>query len=64
MTIRLLLGVVLSSSLAFAANPPLVWGADSQGGAPYVFQDPMDPNRLVGIEVAHAARQDDPPSRA
>jgi polar amino acid transport system substrate-binding protein len=51
MTPRFLLGVVLSSSLAFAANPPLVWGADSQGGAPYVFQDPMDPNRLVGFEV-------------
>jgi polar amino acid transport system substrate-binding protein len=29
----------------------LRWGADSQGGAPYVFQDPMDPNHLVGFEV-------------
>jgi polar amino acid transport system substrate-binding protein len=27
------------------------WAGDSQGGAPYVFQDPMDPNRLVGFEV-------------
>ncbi|MGZ3457667.1 MAG: ABC transporter substrate-binding protein/permease [Archangium sp.] len=29
----------------------LLWGADAQGGAPYVFQDPMDPNRLEGFEV-------------
>src|SRR3989442_3084599 len=29
----------------------LRWGADAQGGAPYVFQDPMDPNRLIGFEV-------------
>lgn len=27
------------------------WGGDSQGGAPYVFQDPMDPNHLIGFEV-------------
>jgi polar amino acid transport system substrate-binding protein len=29
----------------------LLWGADAQGGAPYVFQDPRDPNHLVGFEV-------------
>ena len=29
----------------------LRWGCDSQGGAPYVFQDPMDPNHLIGFEV-------------
>ena len=29
----------------------LRWGNDSQGGAPYVFQDPMDPNHLIGFEV-------------
>ncbi len=44
----LLLMVVASS--AFAAEP-LTWGADAQGGAPYVFQDPMEPNRLTGFEV-------------
>jgi polar amino acid transport system substrate-binding protein len=33
----------------------LRWGADSQGGAPYVFQDPMDPNHLIGFEVEIAA---------
>ncbi len=27
------------------------WGGDVQGGAPYVFQDPIDPNQLVGFEL-------------
>jgi polar amino acid transport system substrate-binding protein len=29
----------------------LQWGADEEGGAPYVYRDPTDPNRLVGFEV-------------
>jgi polar amino acid transport system substrate-binding protein len=29
----------------------LRWGMDAQGGAPYVFQSPMDPNVLIGFEV-------------
>ncbi|HET9595480.1 MAG TPA: ABC transporter substrate-binding protein/permease [Anaeromyxobacteraceae bacterium] len=29
----------------------LRWGADAFGGAPYVFQDPVDPNHLIGFEV-------------
>jgi polar amino acid transport system substrate-binding protein len=33
------------------ARGELRWGADAQGGAPYVFQDPMDPTHLVGFEV-------------
>src|SRR5207244_631595 len=33
------------------AHKELLWGADAQGGAPYVFQDPMDPNHLIGFEV-------------
>jgi polar amino acid transport system substrate-binding protein len=28
----------------------LRWGADAEGGAPYVFPDPADPNRLIGFE--------------
>jgi polar amino acid transport system substrate-binding protein len=28
----------------------LQWGATSQGGAPYVFPDPSNPNQLVGFE--------------
>jgi polar amino acid transport system substrate-binding protein len=40
---------------ALRARGELRWGADSQGGAPYVFQDPMDPNHLIGFEVDLAA---------
>jgi polar amino acid transport system substrate-binding protein len=44
------------SALAEArARGELRWGNDSQGGAPYVFQDPMDPNHLIGYEVELAA---------
>ena len=37
------------------ASGELRWGADTQGGAPYVFQDPMNPNHLIGFEVDLAA---------
>src|SRR5512136_351795 len=30
---------------------PLRWGADAEGGAPYEFQDPRDPSRIIGFEV-------------
>ncbi len=41
-----------ADTLAFVrAHGELRWGADAQGGAPYVFQDPMDPTHLVGFEV-------------
>jgi polar amino acid transport system substrate-binding protein len=29
----------------------LIWGGDQEGGAPFVFPDPKDPDRLVGFEV-------------
>src|ERR1041385_4061424 len=29
----------------------LKWGADAEGGAPYVFPDPQHPDQLVGFEV-------------
>lgn len=29
----------------------LVWGADEEGGGPYVYPDPQDPSRRVGFEV-------------
>jgi polar amino acid transport system substrate-binding protein len=29
----------------------LRWGADSEGGAPYIFQDPAEPSKIVGFEV-------------
>jgi polar amino acid transport system substrate-binding protein len=33
------------------ASGVLRWGGDLQGGEPYVFQDPRDPERIVGFEV-------------
>jgi polar amino acid transport system substrate-binding protein len=33
-------------------NPALLqWGADYVSGAPYVYQDPANPNHLIGFEV-------------
>jgi polar amino acid transport system substrate-binding protein len=29
----------------------LIWGGDQEGGAPFVFPDPKDPNKLIGFEV-------------
>ena len=29
----------------------LKWGADAEGGAPYVFPDPQNPEHLIGFEV-------------
>lgn len=43
--------VLLVSALGQAAAEPITWGSDAQGGAPYVFQDPMEPNRVTGFEV-------------
>ncbi len=38
-----------------AADPlkdkPLIWGADTEGGAPYVFRDPANPKEYIGFEV-------------
>jgi polar amino acid transport system substrate-binding protein len=40
-----------ASGLAERLHGELRWGGDAQGGAPYVFQDPTDPRRLIGFEV-------------
>jgi len=29
----------------------LRWGADSEGGAPFIFPDPKEPSRIIGFEV-------------
>ncbi len=50
---RFLLGsLALLSSLTFSAQAeePLRWAADTESGAPFVFQDPKDPARLIGFE--------------
>lgn len=36
---------------AFAQAQELVWAADAEGGAPFVFPDPANPTTLVGFEV-------------
>ena len=46
-------GILFASSV-LAAEPQagvLRWGADSEGGAPYVFQDPKNPKHIIGFEV-------------
>lgn len=48
--------LLLGNALCAQAPPSspaaeLRWAADAQGGAPYVFQDPKDPNRVIGFEV-------------
>ncbi len=37
----------------------LRWGADAEGGAPYVYPDPEKPEQLIGFEfdLAHALAQ-------
>lgn len=42
------------SASTFAQTPSpkiLRWGADSEGGAPFIFPDPQDPTRALGFEV-------------
>jgi len=34
-----------------AAEPPLRWGGDAEGGAPFVEADPNDPSRVRGFDV-------------
>lgn len=34
-----------------SVRSPLRWAADAEGGAPYIFQDPNDPQRVIGFEV-------------
>jgi len=50
----LLLLVLAAAGRGFPQTSPsrsLTWGADAEGGAPYEFQDPQDPSRLIGFEV-------------
>ncbi|HEY9854285.1 MAG TPA: ABC transporter substrate-binding protein/permease [Stenomitos sp.] len=45
----LLFGLFGSAAMA-AEAPPLRWGMDLEGGAPYEFTDPQNPERIVGFE--------------
>ncbi len=35
---------------AIRSRGVLLWGADAEGGAPYVYPDPQKPERLIGFE--------------
>ncbi|MBW3599381.1 MAG: ABC transporter substrate-binding protein/permease [Planctomycetes bacterium] len=43
--------VVLTAATSLRAQEPLRWGADAEGGAPYIFKDPQDPRNNIGFEV-------------
>jgi polar amino acid transport system substrate-binding protein len=53
--------ILVSPSFSSASDPLIVekikergvllWGSDSEGGAPYVFPDPKDPSKLIGFEL-------------
>jgi polar amino acid transport system substrate-binding protein len=40
---------------ARADEKPLLWAADAEGGAPYIFKDPKNPGKNIGYEVDLAA---------
>jgi polar amino acid transport system substrate-binding protein len=48
--LALLLITFLLPGLALA-DDDLLWGADSEGGAPFVFSNPNNPRELIGFEV-------------
>jgi polar amino acid transport system substrate-binding protein len=52
----LVVAFVLIALTALAQGPPLRWGGDSEGGAPFVEADPNDPAKVEGfdVEVAEA----------
>jgi len=44
-------GLLCFSVAGHAASGELRWAGDSEGGAPFIYQDPSDPSKLVGAEV-------------
>jgi polar amino acid transport system substrate-binding protein len=61
MRLSLVLGLLVSLVVAhdaradtletIRARGQLIWGADAEGGGPYVYPDPMDPRRVIGFEA-------------
>ncbi len=43
--------LTIATPPAFGRQKTLAWAGDAEGGAPYEFQDPRDPARLIGFEV-------------
>lgn len=53
--VLLLLLPAFASAQPSETRRPLIWAADAEGGAPYIFKDPTDPKRNIGFEVDLAA---------
>jgi polar amino acid transport system substrate-binding protein len=51
----MLIAMILAQASNCSAAEPLKWGADAEGGAPYIFLDPDDPAKVKGFEVDLAA---------
>ena len=42
---------ILTVPAALGRQKQMAWAGDAEGGAPYEFQDPREPSRLIGFEV-------------
>lgn len=49
--VKKILLIIFILSFGFLKAQSLKWAADAESGAPYVFQDPKIPTRLIGFEV-------------
>ncbi len=45
-----LVPLIAAALLSVRAQQPLRWGADPSGGAPYVYNDPNNPDQYIGYE--------------
>src|ERR1700737_3747480 len=45
------MSVLLVLAALITDPPPLRWGGDAEGGAPFVEADPSDPSKLRGFDV-------------
>src|SRR6266545_4139286 len=48
--------LAITASAVRAEMPPLRWGGDAEGGAPFVEADPRDPSKLRGFDVEVAEK--------
>ncbi|MCC7034283.1 MAG: ABC transporter permease subunit [Acidobacteria bacterium] len=64
--LALLTSLLVCTVTPALGQPPLRWGGDSEGGAPFVEADPADPSTMVGFDVEiaeHIAAQLGRPAR-
>lgn len=53
--LNIILLLIVSSSALFSQKEKLRWAADAEGNAPFIFQDPKIPSKIIGFEVDIAA---------